>query len=108
MFSKQGYLDLYPENSIHGVKADVAVVQNARTFIVGNAPSSATWMAGDFQTLVRRGQGDVDGCEQCRFLAGRHSAGAGDHALQHSVRQALEAEKRPVDFRQSTVGALEA
>src|SRR5207237_8823277 len=37
VFSRQGYLDTYP-GAIPRVKADALIVQNARVFIVGNAP----------------------------------------------------------------------
>ncbi len=37
VFSRPGYLDTFP-GSIPRVKADALIVQNARTFIVGNAP----------------------------------------------------------------------
>ena len=37
VFSQYGYLDMYP-GSIPRVEADALIVQNARTFFVGNAP----------------------------------------------------------------------
>ena len=37
VFSQQGYLDTYP-GALPRVKADALILQNARVFIVGNAP----------------------------------------------------------------------
>ncbi|MCX6625929.1 MAG: hypothetical protein NTY38_33670 [Acidobacteria bacterium] len=37
VFSREGYLDIYP-GAIPRVKADALLLQNARVFIVGNAP----------------------------------------------------------------------
>ena len=109
VFSKQGYLDLYP-GSIPRVKANALMVQNARTFIVGNAPIisdldgqgfSKRWFAVAKETWT-----DVSNVDS--LLAGIQPVLSTAMLYSNSTRQALEAEKRPVDFRQSTVGALEA
>lgn len=109
VFSKQGYLDLYP-GSIPRVKADALMVQNARTFIVGNAPIisdldgqgfSKRWFAVAKETWA-----DVSNVDS--LLEGVQPVLSTAMLYSNSTRQALEAEKRPVDFRQSTVGALEA
>lgn len=109
VFSKQGYLDVYP-GSIPRVKADALIVQNARTFIVGNAPIisdldgqgfSKRWFAVAKETWA-----DVSNVDS--LLAGIQPVLSTAMLYSISTRQALDAEKRPVDFRQSTVGALEA
>jgi len=108
VFSKQGYLDLYP-GSIPRVKADALIVQNARTFIVGNAPIisdldgqgfSKRWFAVAKETWadVRNVDSLLEGIRPVLSTAMLYSA---------STRAALDAQKRPVDFRHSTVGALE-
>jgi hypothetical protein len=108
VFSKQGYLDLYP-GSIPRVKANALMVQNARTFIVGNAPIisdldgqgfSKRWFAVAKETWsdVRNVDSLLEGVRPVLSTAMLYSV---------STRDALDAEKRPMDFRRSTVGALE-
>ena len=108
VFTKEGYLDLYP-GSIPRVKADALIVQNARTFIVGNAPVisdidgqgfSKRWfaVAKEAWTDVRNVDSLLEGIRPVLSTAMLYSA---------STRAALDAEKRPVDFRQLTNGALE-
>jgi hypothetical protein len=92
------------------VKADALIVQNARTFIVGNAPIisdldgqgfSKRWFAVAKETWA-----DVRNVDS--LLTGIHPVLSTAMLYSVSTRQALDAEKRPVDFRESTVGALEA
>jgi hypothetical protein len=108
VFSKQGYLDLYP-GSIPRVKADALLVQNARTLIVGNAPIisdldgqgfSKRWfaVAKETWTDVRGVDAVLEGIRPVLSTAMLYSV---------STRAALDAQKRPVDFRSSTAGALE-
>lgn len=108
VFSRQGYLDLYP-GSIPRVKTDAIVVQNARTFIVGNAPIvsdldgqgfSKRWFAVAKETWadVRNIDCLLEGISPVLSTAMLYSV---------STRAALDADKRPVDFRHSMVGALE-
>ena len=75
VFSQYGYLDLYP-GSIPRVEADALIVQNARTFFVGNAPVvsdvdgqgfSKRWFAVAKETWA-----DVRNVDS---PAGRHPAG---------------------------------
>jgi hypothetical protein len=85
------------------------IVQNARTFIVGNAPVvsdidgqgfSKRWFAVAKQAWedVRNVDSLLDGITPVLSTAMLYSV---------STREALVTEKRPVDFRRSTVGALE-
>lgn len=109
VFSQYGYLDLYP-GSIPRVEANALVVQNARTFFVGNAPVvsdvdgqgySKRWFAVAKETWadVRNVDSLLQGIQPVLSTAMLYSV---------STRAALDAQKRPVDFRYSTVGALEA
>lgn len=108
VFSKQGYLDTYP-GSIPRVKADALIVQNARTFFVGNAPIisdldgqgfSKRWFAVAKETWedVRNVDSLLKGIQPVLSTAMLYST---------STRAETDAENRPVDFRHSTVGALE-
>jgi hypothetical protein len=108
VFSQYGYLDMYP-GSIPRVEADALIVQNARTFFVGNAPVvsdvdgqgfSKRWFAVAKETWadVRNVDSLLEGIQPVLSTAMLYSA---------STRAALDTEKRPLDFRRSTVGALE-
>jgi hypothetical protein len=108
VFSRQGYLDLYP-GSIPQVLADGLILQNARTFIVGNAPIiggldgqgfSKRWFQVATQTWqdVRNVDCLLEGIEPLYSTASLYSA---------PTREELAVQKRPVDFRRSTVGAIE-
>jgi Hypothetical glycosyl hydrolase 6 len=109
VFSQQGYLDTYP-GSIPRVKADGLIVQNARVFIVGNAPViggldgegfSKRWfrVAKDTWTDVR----GVD------HLLGDDITPLFSTAMLYSesTREELAGQKIPVRFRQAVTGALE-
>jgi hypothetical protein len=108
VFSRQGYLDLYP-GSIPRVLADGLVEQNARTFFVGNAPViggldgqgfSKRWfqVAKEHWEDVRNVDCLFEGIEPLYSTATLYSV---------STREELAAQKRPTDFRRSNVGALE-
>ncbi|HZP00247.1 MAG TPA: hypothetical protein VFD30_08125 [Terriglobia bacterium] len=108
VFSRQGYLDLYP-GSIPRVLADGLVEQNARTFFVGNAPViggldgqgfSKRWfqVAKEQWEDVRNVDCLLEGIEPLYSTATLYSV---------STREELAAQKRPTDFRRSNVGALE-
>ena len=109
VFSQYGYLDMYP-GSIPRVEADALIVQNARTFFVGNAPVvsdvdgegfSKRWFSVAKETWgdVRNVDSLLDGVEPVLSTAMLYSV---------STRAARDAQNRPVDFRRSTVGALES
>jgi len=109
VFSQYGYLDTYP-GSIPRVKVDALIVQNARTFIVGGAPVlsgldgegfSKRWFAVAKETWQ-----DVRSVD---CLLGPDLAPVLSTAMLYSVSTSkqMDAEKRPVDFFHSTVGALE-
>ena len=108
VFSRPGYLDTFP-GSIPRVKADALIVQNARTFIVGNAPIighldgqgfSKRWfqVAAETWEDVRNVDAALEGATPLTSAAALYS---------ESMRLQRAAEKRPTAFRDSVVGALE-
>ena len=108
IFTRQGYLDTYP-GVIPRVQADALIVQNARTFFVGNAPIvsdldghgfSKRWFAVAKETWedVRNVDTLLKGIQPILSTAMLYSV---------STRDKLDAENRPLDFRHSTLGALE-
>ena len=108
-FSRQGYLDTYP-GSIPRVQTDALIVQNARTFFVGNAPIvsdldgqgfSRRWFA-----VAKENWADVRNVDA--LLEGIQPILNSAMLYSNSTRAVLDVEKRPQDFRQSNVGALEA
>ena len=108
VFSQQGYLDTFP-GSIPRIQADALIVQNARTFIVGNAPIisdldgqgfSRRWFAVAKETWA-----DISHVDS--LLEGVRPVLSTAMLYSDSTREALAGQKRPVDFQHSTVGALE-
>ncbi len=108
VFTQFGYIDTYP-GSIPRVQADALIVQNARTFFVGNAAViggldghgySERWFQVAKQTWedVRNVDCLLPGIEPVLSSAVLYS---------EATREELDAQKRPVDFRHSTLGALE-
>ena len=109
IFTQYGYVDTYP-GSIPRVQADALIVQNARTFFVGNAPIisgldgqgfSKRWFAVAKETWE-----DVKNVD-CLLGPNIDPLLSTAMLYSESTRKELDAEKRPVDFRQSTLGALE-
>jgi hypothetical protein len=108
-FTQYGYIDTYP-GSIPQVQVDALIVQNARTFFVGNAPL-ATGVDGEgfskrWFAVAKETWEDVRNVD---CLLGPEIQPLLSTAMLYSVstRDELDAEKRPVDFRRSTLGALE-
>src|SRR5579885_2856333 len=108
VFSRQGYLDTYP-GALPRVKADALILQNARVFIVGNAPViggldgrgfSRRWFAVAKETWadVRHVDALLEGSEPLLSTAVLYS---------EATREELAGQKRPQDFRSSVLGALE-
>jgi hypothetical protein len=109
VFTDYGYSDMYP-GDLARVQADALIVQNARTFFVGDAPVlsgidgqgfSNRWFA--VATDAWMDVKNVD-CLLGPDLKPVLSAGV---LYSEGTRRELEADKRPQDFRRSTVGALE-
>jgi hypothetical protein len=108
VFSQQGYLDTYP-GALPRVKADALIVQNARTFIVGNAPVvgdldgrgfSKRWfeVAKETWADVRNVDSLLEGIEPLYSTAVLYS---------QPTREELAIQKRPQAFRRSVLAALE-
>jgi hypothetical protein len=109
VFSQQGYLDTYP-GVLPRVKADALIVQNARTFIVGNAPLigdldgqgfSKRWFETAKETWedVRNVDSRLEGIQPMCSTAMLYS---------EATREELAGQKQPLQFRQTVIGALEA
>jgi hypothetical protein len=109
IFTEYGYSDTYPAD-LARVQADALIVQNARSFFVGNAPVvsgvdgqgfSNRWFA-----VAKNTWEDVRNVD---CLLGPDLQPLLSTAMLYSelTRKELEAEKRPYDFRHSTLGALE-
>jgi hypothetical protein len=109
VFSQYGYLDMYP-GSIPRVEADALILQNARTFFVGNAPVVSDVDGEGFSrrwfNVAKETWGDVRNVDS--LLEGIQPVLSTAMLYSVSTRAALDAQNRPVDFRFSTVGALES
>ena len=108
VFTQFGYIDTYP-GSVSRVQADALIVQNARTFCVGNAPVigglegrgyTQRWF--DVNTETWKDVRNVD----C-LLPGIEPVYGNAVLYSEATRGELDARKRPLDFRNSTLGALE-
>ena len=108
IFTSEGYRDTYP-GAIPRVQADALILQKARTFFVGNAPVisgldgqgfARRWFEVARETWedVRNVDGLLAGIEPLYSTGMLYSASTGKE---------LDAQKRPVDFRRSNLGALE-
>jgi hypothetical protein len=109
VFSQQGYLDTYP-GAIPRVKADSLIVQNARVFIVGNAPVVGGIDGQGFSkrwfSIAKESWADVR--EVDHLLVGITPVYSTAMLYSEATREELSGQKRPVHFRQSVTGALEA
>jgi hypothetical protein len=109
VFSQYGYLDMYP-GSIPRVEADALILQNARTFFVGNAPVVSDVDGQGFSkrwfNVAKETWGDVRNVDA--LLEGIRPVLSTAMLYSVSTRTARDAQNRPVDFRRSTVGALES
>jgi Hypothetical glycosyl hydrolase 6 len=109
VFSQQGYLDTYP-GSIPRVKADGLIVQNARVFIVGNAPVVGGLDGEGFSkrwfSVAKETWADVRAVDY--LLNGVTPLYSTAMVYSEATREELSGQKLPVHFRQSVTGALEA
>jgi hypothetical protein len=108
VFSQQGYQDTYP-GALPRVKADALLLQNARVFIVGNAPViggldgagySKRWFKVAKETWADVRQVDA-------LLEGATPVLSAAMLYSESTRDELARRKMPRDFRRSVLGALE-
>ena len=109
VFSQQGYLDTYP-GSIPRVKADGLIAQNARVFIVGNAPVVGGLDGEGFSkrwfSVAKETWADVRAVDY--LLGGVTPLYSTAMVYSEATREELSGQKLPVHFRQSVTGALEA
>ena len=109
VFTEYGYADAYP-GSLARVQANAILVQNARTFFVGNAGVvsgidgqgfSNRWFA-----VAKEAWADVRNVD---CLLGPDLLPLYSTAVLYSdlTRREAEADKRPFDFRRSIIGSLE-
>lgn len=109
VFSQQGYLDTYP-GSIPRVKADGLIVQNARVFIVGNAPVVGGLDGQGFSkrwfSVAKETWADVRGVDH--LLSNITPLYSTAMLYSEATREELAGQKLPVHFRRSVTGALEA
>lgn len=109
IFSEQGYIDTYP-GTVSRVSVDALLLQNCRTFFVGDAPIingldgrgfSQRWFDVAAETWADARKVD---CLLSARLQAVHSTAM---LFSDSTRREVNADKRPLDFKQSTLGALE-
>jgi hypothetical protein len=108
VFSQQGYLDTYP-GSIPRVKADGLIVQNSRTFIVGNAPVVGGLDGQGFSkrwfSVAKETWADVRGVDH--FLGNVTPLYSTAMLYSEATREELSGQNLPVHFRRTVTGALE-
>lgn len=109
IFSEQGYIDTYP-GTMCRVSVDALMLQNCRTFFVGNAPIvngldregfSKRWF-----DVARETWNDARNVD-CLLGPKIQPVYSTAMLFSDSTRREVNADKRPLDFKQSTLGALE-
>jgi hypothetical protein len=109
VFTEYGYSDTYPAG-LARVQADALIVQNARTFFVGNAGVLSGLDGQGFSnrwfSVAKEAWADVRNVD---CLLGKDLEPLLSTAVLYSnlTRREFEADKRPYDFRNSQLGALE-
>jgi hypothetical protein len=109
VFTEYGYADAYP-GDLARVQANALIVQNARTFFVGDAGVASGVDGQGFSNrwfaVARDAWADVMNVD---CLLGPDLKPLLSTAVLYSdlARREAEADKRPYDFRRSIVGALE-
>jgi hypothetical protein len=109
IFTDYGYSDMYP-GDLARVQANALILQNARTFFAGNAGVVSGVDGQGFSnrwfSVAKDTWQDVRNVD---CLLGPHLKPLLSSAMLYSdlTRRELEADKRPYDFRHSTLGALE-
>ena len=109
VFTEYGYSDMYP-GDLARVQANALIVQNARTFFVGNAGVVSGIDGQGFSnrwfSVAKSAWADVRNVD---CLLGPDLRPLLSTAVLYSdlARHEAEADKRPYDFRRSILGALE-
>jgi len=109
IFTEYGYSDIYP-GELARVQANALIVQNARSFFAGNAGVVSGVDGQGFSNrwfnVAKEAWADVRNVD---CLLGPDLKPLLSTAMLYSdaTRKEFEANKRPYDFRRSTLGALE-
>jgi hypothetical protein len=108
VFTQFGYIDTYP-GSISRVQADALIVQNARTFFVGNAAVigglEGRGYCQRWFDVAKETWEDVRNVD-C-MLSDLEPVYGSAVLYSEATRAELDAQRRPLDFRHSTLGAIE-
>jgi Hypothetical glycosyl hydrolase 6/Beta-galactosidase trimerisation domain len=109
VFTEYGYSDIYP-GSLARVQTNALIVQNARTFFVGNAGVLSGIDGQGFSdrwfNVANEAWADVRNVD-CLLSAELKPLLSTAMLYSESTRREFDADKRPYDFRHSTLGALE-
>jgi hypothetical protein len=109
VFTDYGYSDTYP-GDLARVQADALIVQNARTFFVGNAGVVSGIDGQGFSnrwfSVATDAWADVRNVD-CLLNADLKPLTSTAIFYSDATRKDFEASKRPQDFRHSVLGALE-
>ena len=108
IFTWAPYLDSVPETPLR-VETDSLILQNSRVFFVGETPLVAHVDGKDFATrwFVRAKEAFADVRNVDCLLEGIEPVCSSLMLYSERTREETDAQKRPVDFRRSTMGALE-
>lgn len=108
VFTKQGYVDIYPP-AVARVKADAMLVQNCRVFFVGNSPVLSGIDSQGFSTrwfhVATEAFADLRNVD-CLMKDLEPVCGT-VLLFSESTRDETCIQRRPMDFRHSTLNALE-
>ena len=109
VFTQFAYMDGIP-GSVPRVQADALVVQNARTFFVGNAgvlsDIDQVGYSKQWFKVAKETWQDIRNVD-CALARLKNPVYSTAIIYSEPTRQQLDAAKRPVDFRHSVLGALE-
>jgi hypothetical protein len=108
VFTQHGYVDTYP-GSIPRIQADALIVQNARTFFVGNAPVIGGMDDRGFSRrwfdVAREHWEDVRNVDS--LLGELEPVCSSAVLFSEATRDELYVQRRPQDFRLALAGAIE-
>ena len=109
IFTEYGYSDVYP-GELARVQADALIVQNARSFFAGNAGVLSGIDGQGFSnrwfSVAKEAWEDVRNVD-CLLGPDLKPLLSTAMLYSNSTRREFEANKKPYDFRRSTLGALE-
>ncbi len=108
IFTWAPYLDSVPETPLR-VETDSLILQNSRAFFVGETPLVAHIDGKGFATrwFVRAKEAFADVRNVDCLLEGIEPVYSSLMLYSERTREETDAQKRPLDFRRSTMGALE-